>query len=97
MNIIKRQKTSRGNPNADEVESDEEEFESVCNKKKFIKNYSISYEIPSKFILQSKFFKKDTTYCLQLEKWVMPSDSIRQTIYRLDGSVQEKPYRELYH
>lgn len=42
------------------------------NKDLFMKKYSINMEFPGAVIQDSKFFKKDSRYCLQLFNYLVP-------------------------
>ena len=55
------------------------------NKKMFIDDYGIKFEIPSLYVQDSKFFKKQPEYSVQLINYVAPKESKMQ-IQRHDGT-----------
>jgi len=38
----------------------------------YLRNYAVSFEIPSSMIKTSRFYKKDPRYCLQLLNYIIP-------------------------
>lgn len=50
----------------------EKPIPAVDNKNLFLKKYSINMEIPSCKILDTKFYKKDSRYSLQLTNFIIP-------------------------
>lgn len=68
----------------------------ISKKDIYRQNYSISYEIPAKYVLQSKLYKKDSQYVIQIEKWVMPSDNMKSLTLKLDGTLDNRCYSEIY-